>query len=59
MKLINLEKRNDEIASVCKVEREIEDEPEAEVQPVDATEGVVSDEAIEEHDTAESDKDIE
>ena len=27
VKLINLDKRNDEIASVCKVEREVEEEP--------------------------------
>ena len=32
VKLINLEKRNDEIASVCKVEREIEEETSEEVE---------------------------
>lgn len=55
VKLINLEKRNDEIASVCKVEREIEEETSEEVEVEENNTNVQADNNTENSETSDTD----
>lgn len=55
VKLINLEKRNDEIASVCKVEREIEEETSEEVEVEKNNTNVQADNNTENSETSDTD----